>query len=116
MKQALKIEQTCVMQTTGSINIPNAKQCFLPDAFTSIWNQIIPMYKKVDSAHPFNYRTISFLPTMSIIFEEIFHVQLYQYFTDNRFKAEQQYGLHSQHSTEFVKIKLIDHISRKVLW
>ena len=80
-----------------------------PETFTKC--KIIPLYKKGDSTLPSNYRPISLSPTISKIFERIIYSQLYQYFNDSEFLAEQQNGFRAQHSTKYAAIKLFDHIS-----
>ena len=53
------------MMTTG----------IFPDAFKK--SKITPIFKKGESSLLINYRTISLLPTISKIFEQIIHKQMY---------------------------------------
>ena len=46
--------------------------------------------------------------------ERVIHNQMYEYFNQFNFLAEQQYGLQKQHSTEYADAKLIDHVSKKM--
>ena len=68
------------------------------------------MYKKGEKNHLNNYRPIFILPTISKVFEHLIFGQIYNYFNTNSLLCEQQYGFRSGHSTEFVTIKLVDHI------
>ena len=64
-------------------------------------SKVIPLYKKGDSSLLVSYRPISLLPTTSKIFEKVIYGQLYEYFDKYNLLAEQQYGFHKQHSTEY---------------
>ena len=44
----------------------------------------------------------------------LIHNQLYEYFDKYKLLAKQQYGIRKQHSTEYVAVKLIDHVSKKM--
>ena len=61
-----------------------------PDAFKL--SKVIPLFKKGDSSLLVNYRPISLLPTISKVFERVIHDQMYEYFNQFNFLAEQQYG------------------------
>ena len=73
--------------------------------------KVKPLYKKGDNFCLNNYRPISFLPTISKIFERVMFTQLYSYLNANNLLSEQQYGLTSQHSTELACVKLVDYIT-----
>ena len=83
-----------------------------PDAFKL--SKVIPFLKKGDSSLLVNYRPISLLPTISKVFERVIHDQMYEYFNQFNFLAEQQYGFRKQHSTEYATIKLMDHVSEEM--
>ena len=72
-------------------------------------SKITPLFKKGDSSLVANYRPISLLPTMSKIFEQMIHNQMYEYLL-----AEQQYGFHKLHSAEYAAVKLLDHVSKQM--
>ena len=76
-------------------------------------SKITPLFKKGDSSLVANYRPISLLPTMSKIFEQMIHNQMYEYFNNNLL-AEQQYGFHKLHSAEYAAVKLLDHVSKQM--
>ena len=78
--------------------------------------KVKPLYKKGDKCCLNNYRSISFLPTISKIFERVMYKQLYQYFNENKMLCEQQYGFRSQHSTELAAVKLVDYIVKEMDW
>ena len=83
-----------------------------PDAFKL--SKVIPLFKKGDSSLLVNYRPISLLPTISKIFEKVIHDQLHEYFDKYNLLAEQQYGFHKQHSTEYAAVKLVDRVSKEM--
>ena len=90
------------MMTTG----------IFPDAFKK--SKITPIFKKGESALLINYRPISLLPTISKIFEQIIHNQMYDHLNNNNLLAEQQYGFRRLHSTEYAAVNLIDHVSKQM--
>ena len=76
--------------------------------------KVKPLYKKGDNFCLNNYRPISLLPTISIIFERVMFTQLYSYLNANNLLSEQQYGFRSQHSTELACVKLVDYITTEM--
>ena len=77
-------------------------QCLLTGIFPSLLKiaKAKPLFKRGDVSQLNNYRPISFLPTISKVFERIIYSQLYAYFNENNLLTEQQYGFRAQHSTE----------------
>ena len=63
---------------------------------------------------PSNYKPISFLPTISTIFERVIYNQLYDHFIKNNLLSDQQYGFRANHSTELAAIRLVDHINHEM--
>ena len=61
-----------------------------------------------------NYRTISLLPAISKFFFKVFekaaHIQLSNYFTQNKLFYHSQYGFREDHSTELAALELVDRI------
>ena len=55
-----------------------------------------------------NYRTISILPVVSKIIENVMHTQLMDYITFNKLFTSQQYGYRANRSTELSALKLMD--------
>ena len=76
--------------------------------------KIIPIYKKGEPTDLSNYKPISLLTTISKIFERVIYTQLQEYLNRNNLLAEQQYGFHPNHSTEYAAVKLVDYISNKM--
>ena len=66
--------------------------------------------------HPFlvNYRPMSLLPTISKVFEEVIHDEMYEYFNQCNLLAEQHYGFRERHSIECAAVKLTDHVSKEL--
>ena len=69
-----------------------------------------PLYKKGDKQAIENYRPISILPSVSILFEKIIHAQILIYFEECKLFSDTQYGYGSGCPTEFALIQLTDHI------
>ena len=63
-------------------------------------SQVKPLFKKGDSTLFFNYRPISLLPSISIIFEYVIFKQLITYLNTNNLLCPQQFGFRPAHSTE----------------
>ena len=61
-------------------------------------------YKKGDKTNLNNYRPVSILPTISKVFEQGIHIQLYDYICKNKLSCEQQYGFCLKHFTELAII------------
>ena len=57
-----------------------------------------------------NYRSISLLPAISTFFEKAAHIQLSNYFTQNKLFYHSQYGFQEDHSTELAALELVDRI------
>ena len=88
------------------------KTVIFPDSFKS--SKIVPLFKRGDHGLQTNYRPISLLPTFSEIFERVIYDQMYLYFNNNNLLADEQFGFHKNHSTEYAAIKLVDHISNEM--
>ena len=58
-----------------------------------------PIFKSGDKEDFNNYRPISVLPAVAIIFEKLLYDQLYKYFTDIEILGKTQWGFQSLHST-----------------
>ena len=54
-----------------------------------------------------NYRPISLLPAISKVFEKAAHIQLSNYFTQNKLLYHSQYGFREDHSTELAALDRI---------
>ena len=76
---------------------------------------ILPIFKKGDVNSLNNYRPISLLQAISKIFERIIYDQLYAYFDNNNILSEEQYGFHTNNSTELAAVKLFDYIKMKLM-
>ena len=50
---------------------------------------------------------------MSKVFEQVIHIQLYDYFCKNNLLCE-QHGFRSKHSTELATIKLVDYLVKNM--
>ena len=72
--------------------------------------KVIPIYKKNEKEYFENYRPISILPCISKVFERVIHIQLTEYFYENRLLYDHQYGFRSSHSTEQAAVELVNRI------
>ena len=83
---------------------------FLPDIFNcSISTNTFPDDLKIGKVSPAhksgdrddlnNYRPISVLPTIAIVFERLLYNQIYTYFTENKLLGQHQFGFRSIHCT-----------------
>ena len=61
--------------------------------------KVAPIFKKKDKLQLKNYITISVLPVISKIFENVMLTQLVEYFTSNNLLSNKQYGIRSNQST-----------------
>ena len=70
--------------------------------------KVVPIFKKNVQTDVKNYQSISVLPTISKIFENVMQTQLMEYFTSHNLLASQQYGFRSNRSTELATLELMD--------
>ena len=70
--------------------------------------KFIPVYKKNDKTLLKNYRSISVLPVVSKIIENVMHNQMMDYFTSNELFSSQHYGFRPNRSTELAALELMD--------
>ena len=76
--------------------------------------KVIPIYKKENKLLMDNYRPISWLSSMSKLFEKVVYNQLFTYFQKNRLFYNGQYGFRMNHSTELAAIELVDRILKDI--
>ena len=70
--------------------------------------KVIPIHKTGDKSLMKNYRTISILPVVLKIIENVMHIQLKDYFTLNKLFTSQQYGYRANRSSELAALELMD--------
>ena len=87
-------------------------KCIFSNSFKI--SKINPLFKKDDVSVLSNYRLVLLLPTISKIFGRILYNQLHDYFNSNNLLAEQHYGFHTSHSTEYAEVKLVDIVSEEM--
>ena len=51
------------------------------------------------------------LPAISKVFERVVYEQLYNYFAENNYLCENQYGFRKLHSAEFATLELVDRVT-----
>lgn len=76
--------------------------------------RVSAIHKKGDTHIFDNYRPISILPVLSKIFERILHIQLTEYFTENKLFYDGQYGFRQNHSTEYAALELTDYVMQNL--
>ena len=74
------------------------------------YSQIIPIFKKGNNTQLNNYRPISVLTSFSKIFEKLIYTRLNKHILSNDILANEQYGFHSNTSTERAIYQLINKI------
>ena len=72
--------------------------------------KVIPLLKKDDTLLMDNYRAISWLPSISKLFEKGVSNQVSEYFMKINLFHDGQYGFRDSHSTELANIELADRI------
>ena len=71
---------------------------------------VVPIFKKGDRALTNTYRSISLLPVISKVIENIIYNQLPLYFESNTLLSYSQYGFRPNHSTEQATLALTHRI------
>ena len=82
--------------------------------FLNVFKQakIRPIFKKGNPLDVNNYRTISLLPALSKILEEITHKRLYSFLTRQKFFHKLQFGFRTKHSTNHATTALVEYICK----
>ena len=77
---------------------------FFPDELKIA--RVISLFKSGNRNLMSNYRPISFLPTLSKIFEKLIHVRIYQFLDENQVLYSYQFGFkkRTQQSTQFKQL------------
>ena len=107
-----------MVKTTGMHNLPNKmlklsnyvianslsdlfNACIDASVFPSDFKmaRVAPIFKSDDREDLNNYRPISVLPTVAIVFERFINEQLYNYFAENQLLSDEQWGFRSIRST-----------------
>ena len=70
--------------------------------------KVLPIHKKDETTAMDT--PISLLPAISRVFEKATHIQLSNYFTQNKLFYHSQYGFREDHSTELAALELVDRI------
>ena len=88
--------------------------CVSKGSFPSCWKSasIVPVPKKGDLSSPANYRPISLLPVMSIIFETVVNNHILSFLESNGLLSDFQYGFRHQRSTADALAFLTEHIGK----
>ena len=69
---------------------------------------VTPLYKKTDRLLKVNYRPVSILPTLSKVYENVLHTQIYTYFNNifSKFLCGYRKGYSTQHCLLYMLEKL----------
>ena len=68
----------------------------------------MPIYKKGDKSVMSNYRPISILPVISLIFERHVNLQFKAFLENNMLLYDRQSGFRENHSCQTALIRLVD--------
>ena len=98
----LKSREICFFDLTYCVNEVIRNNKFQDSLKLS---DITPVHKKFDSRDKANYRPVSVLPLLSIVFEKIIYDQLYGYLEN--FLSELKCGFRKEHSTQHALLRLI---------
>ena len=71
---------------------------------------VTPIFNKGEKSSISNYIPIFVLPCFPKILEPIMYNRLYNYFTENSFLLNKQFGFRAGHSAEHALLELIDQI------
>ena len=84
----------CIEEGTFPSNLKNA--------------DVTPLYKKTDRVFKVNYRPVSILPTLSKVYENVLHTQIYTYFNNifSKFLCGYRKGYSTQHCLLYMLDKL----------
>ena len=77
-------------------------------------SRVKPVHKSGEQSSFCNYRPISWLPSMSKIFEYVIFNQLMSFLTDNQLFCTEQFGFRPGHSTELAALRLVDHLTNEM--
>jgi len=83
-----------------------------PTSFKS--SRMTPVFKKGDKKVCSNYRPVSILNSMAIVFEKLIHSQLTDYLTVNNLYDDCQFGFRKGCNTSHAVSRIIDKISRSL--
>ena len=77
-------------------------------------SDVIPLFKKGCPTNPGNYRPISILPTLLIVFEKILSYYMSFHLRSNNLITDVQYGFLSGRSTEFQLLEFYNIITKSI--
>ena len=73
-----------------------------------------PISKSDDRTIVSNYRPVSVLSVFSKIYEKVMYRRLFDYFVENKFLVDNQFGFRKQHSTSMAILRLVDQIATEI--
>jgi len=88
--------------------LTNLFNCIINEGvFSQIWKQaeVIPVFKKSDKFLPPNYRPISLLSTLSIVFERVLHTKLMDCLNENNLLSPLNIGFKKNYSSNYLTNK-----------
>ena len=102
----LKLSASIIAPVLAKIYNYSIKTCIFPQVFKTA--KVVPIYKKGSKNDKNNYRPISILPIISLIFERHVSLHLKQYFENNKLFYLRQSGFRTNHSCQTALVKLLD--------
>ena len=77
-------------------------------------SRVKPLFKSGDPLQFNNYSPVSFLPSLSKIFQHVIFDQIVCYLTENSLLSSEQFGFRPDHSTELAALRMVDHIIKQM--
>jgi len=110
-KTVKSVIHTIAEPLSTAINVSFDQGTF-PDALKIA--KVVPSLKSDDRTIVSNYRPVSVISVFSKIYEKVMYKRLFDYFVENKFLVDNQFGFRKQHSTSMAILRLVDQIATEI--